>query len=212
MAEETTSRAAVSKRSAWDFTLMMLTVAMLGGLGVQSFVGTLYAWYMGRAVQGWDQSAAYGGYIDVMNAIAAPQLIALVVVMGLCVPKRLFSKRALVVASTMMLAVGLVVWGVTGNPVTGLAAYLALSGLIQVAVVGLTLGGARGLTFLSTAQTAKVGSGLLHLGFIITALVVAMQGSRYMLPGFWVATALTTVGTGMTFYASRQRGRTASPE
>lgn len=191
-------------RRTWDFLLMMLTVGLLGSLGVQSFVGTLYAWRASRGNAGWDQTAAYGRYIGVMNAIAAPQLVALVVVMGLCVPKRLLSRRTLVAVSAGMLAIGEAVYVLTGDLATGLAVYLGISGLIQVAVVVLTLAGARGLAFMSEARLAKVGSGLLHLGFIVTAfVVVALQDSPLMLPTFFVAIALTVVGTALSFRARR---------
>ena len=44
-----------------------------------------------------------------MNEIAAPMIVALVVVMGLCVPKRLFSRRVLLWVSVAMVAAGAVV-------------------------------------------------------------------------------------------------------
>jgi len=194
-------------RNAWDFSLMLLTVALLGTLGVQSFLGTLYVWWQANAVAGFDQSPAYARYISAMNAIAAPQLVALVVVMGLCVPKRLLSRNALVIASVAMLTLGAMLWLLSGSLAVGLGAYLAVSGLIQVAVVVLTLTGARGLTFLSDARLGRVGSGLLHLGFITTALaVVTLQHSPLLLPGFLVATGLTVVGTAMSFRARRVVG------
>lgn len=198
MAEETRTR-----RSTWDFTLMMLTVALLGALGVQSFLGTLYAWWAYRAVPGWEQTG-YPPFVEVMNLIAAPIVVALVVVMGLCVPKRLLSKRALTVVSAGMVAAG-VAAGVLGESLaTGLAVYLALAGLIQVAVVVLTLGGVHDLAYLTEGRLVKTGSGLLHLGFILFALVVvALQDSPWMLPVFWAATALLVGGSALSFYARR---------
>jgi hypothetical protein len=196
-------------RSGWDFALLAITVALLGGLGVQSLVGTLYSWWATRTVEGWSSSPAFASYVAAMNAVAAPMVIALVVVMGLCVPKRLFSRTALAVASFAMVAVGLTVWAFTASMPDGLAVYLLGAGGIQVAVVVMTVAGARSLRYLTEGRLTKAGSGLLHLGFIVFGyVVVALQRSESMLPVFWAAFALTIGGSALSFYAgelSRRR-------
>jgi hypothetical protein len=191
----------VQTRSGWDFFLMSLTIGLLGALGAQSLIGTLYAWWGYRTQPAFEQTT-YPAFIAVMNAVAAPMVVALVIVMGLCVPKRLLARRTLAIVSAAMLAAGLATWVATGSLATGLAIYLALSALIQVAVVMLTLAGARGLAYLSESRIAKAGSGLLHLGFILFALVVvALQRSPYMLPVFYASATLLTAGSAMAFYA-----------
>lgn len=187
----------------WDYALTVITVALLGSLGVQSFIGTLYVWWATDAVPGFEL-IGYGRFVWWMNAIAAPQVVALVVVMGLCVPKRLFDRTLLVAVSGAMLLAGLGTWAFTRNLATGLAVYLALAALIQAAVVVLTVAGARGPSYLTEGRLVKTGSGLLHQGFIGFAfVVVALQRSAFMLPAFWIATALTLVGTLLAFYADR---------
>lgn len=191
------------RQRTWDFALTIITVVLLGSLGVQSFAGTIYVWWAQRTIPGWEQ-VGYAGFVSTMNLIAAPQLIALVVVMGLCVPKRLFSRRLLIAVSAAMVAVGVAVWAWTGSVATGLTAYLALAALIQVAVVALTAVGTRGPSYLTEGRLTKLGSGLLHLGFIIFAIVIAaLQSSSLMLPVFWTATALITAGTLLAFYAEK---------
>lgn len=214
MVGERTREAGVSiediRQRSWDFALTVLTVVLLGSLGVQSFVGTAYVWYAQRTVPGWER-LGYASFVDTMNLIAAPQLIALVVVMGLCVPKRLFSRRLLLGVSLAMVAAGVAAWAWTGSASTGLTAYLALAGLIQVAVVVLTAVGTRGPSYLTQGRVTKLGSGLLHLGFIIFAIVVAaFQRSTLMLPLFWTATALSVGGTVLSFYADRFAWRRAA--
>ncbi len=187
----------------WDYLLMVLTVALLGSLGVQSFLGTLYVWWASSSVPGFE-IAGYGRFVWWMNAIAAPQVVALVLVMGLCVPKRLFDRTALIGVSAGMVAVGLAAWALSASFQTGLAVYLALAALIQVGVVALTVAGVRGPSYLTEGRLVKTGSGLLHLGFIVFAIVVvALQRSTFMLPVFWAATALTLAGTLLAFYADR---------
>jgi len=189
-------------RRSWDFSLTVITVAMLGGIGLQSFIGTLYVWWAQRSVPSWEQGPGYAEFVNVMNAVAAPQIVLLVIVMGLCVPKRLFSRVMLMGVSAGMLLAGLGVWAFTRSLSTGLAAYLALAGLIQIAVVVLTVAGVRGPSYLTEGRLTKTGSGLLHLGFIVFAfVVVALQTSSFMMPFFWAATVLTMLGTLLSFYA-----------
>jgi hypothetical protein len=200
-----------AQHRSWDFGLTLATVALLGSLGLQSFVGTLYAWWAQRTIVGWEQTS-YAGFVSVMNAIAGPQVIALVLVMGLCVPKRLFSRTTLVLVSGAMLAAGAVTGIMRGSLSAGLALYLALAALIQVAVVVLTIAGARSPSYLTQGRLTKVGSGLLHLGFIVFAFVVVeLQQSRLMLPVFTVAAVLTIAGTLLAFFAERFAFRRALP-
>lgn len=191
------------RQRTWDFSLTVLTVVLLGSLGVQSFIGTLYVWWAQRTTPGWQQ-VGYAGFVETMNLIAAPQLVALVVVMGLCVPKRLFSRTLLLAVSLAMVVIGVAAWLWTGSAATGLAAYLALAALIQVAVVVLTAVGTKGPSYLTEGRLTKLGSGLLHLGFIVFAIVVAvLQRSSLMIPVFWASTVLIVGGTLLSFYADR---------
>lgn len=212
---ETDTVAATGRRSVWDFALMLITVALLGALGVQSLVGTLYSWWATRTIEGWTTSPAFGAYIATMNAMAAPLCVALVVVLGLCVPKRLFSRGALITASALMVGAGLAAWALTGSAADGLSVYLLGAGGIQVAVVVMTAVGSASVSYLSEGRLNKIGSGLLHLGFIGFAYVVAaLQRSPLLLPAFGVAFVLAIGGSALTFYAgdlSRRRTRGAGP-
>jgi hypothetical protein len=207
-ADEPRATSPIEHRSGWDFALLVLTVALLGGLGVQSLLGTLYSWWAARVVVGWTDSPAFASYISAMNLVAAPMVVALVIVMGLCVPKRLFSRTALVVASGAMIAGGIVVWALTGSAADGLAVYLLGAGAIQVAVVVLTVVGPAALSYMTEGRLTKLGSGLLHLGFIVFGyVVVALQRSAWMLPVFWLGFALAVGGSALSFYAGRLSGR-----
>jgi hypothetical protein len=208
--QPSTSAPASERGSGWDFALLVITVTALGGLGVQSLVGTLYSWWATRTIESWASSPAFASYISVMNVVAAPMVMVLAIVMGLCVPKRLFSRTALVIASGAMVACGLGVWAYTGSMTDGLAVYLLGAGGIQVAVVVMTAAGSRSLSYMTEGRLTKIGSGLLHLGFIVFGyVVVALQRSAWMLPAFWVAFALAIGGSALSFYAgdvARRRG------
>jgi hypothetical protein len=192
------------RQRSWDFALTVVTVVILASLGLQSFVGTIWVLIAEKSLAGWEQGAGYASYVSVMNAIAAPQILALVVVMGLCVPKRLFSRRLLIGVSLAMVATGVVAGLVTSSLGRGLAVYLGLAAVIQVAVVVMTVAGVRGPSYLTEGRLTKTGSGLLHLGFIIFGIViVALQSSTLMLPVFSASAVLVTAGTAMAFYADR---------
>jgi len=200
------------RQRAWDFALTIITVVVLGLLGVQSFVGTGYVWWAERSIPEWETGPGYAAYVSLMNTIAAPLLVVLVLVMGLCVPKRLFSRTLLLAVSAAMIVSGAVTSLLTRSLVNGLALYLALAALIQVAVVVLTVAGVRGPTYLTEGRLTKTGSGLLHLGFILFGLVVvALQTSSWMLPVFSASALLSIVGTALSFYAHRVAWRRTRP-
>ena len=200
------------RQRTWDFSLTVITVLLLAALGVQSFVGTLVTWWSIRMIPAWEQSAGYTAYVAIMNQIAAPLIVALVVAMGLCVPKRLFSRRLLVWVSAAMVAVGVAAGVVTSSLSAGLTVYLLLSAAIQLGVVIMTVAGVRGPSYLTEGRLTKTGSGLLHLGFIVfTIVVVSLQASQAMAPVFWFSAVLVTVGTVLSFYANSIAWRRSSP-
>jgi hypothetical protein len=200
------------RQRTWDFALTVVTVLLLAVLGVQSFLGTIVVWWAIRAIPNWEQGPGYAAYVDAMNAIAAPLVVALVVVMGLCVPKRLFARRVLLWVSLAMVAIGVVAGQVMGSLADGLAIYLLLSAAIQLAVVVMTVAGVRGPSYLTEGRLTKAGSGLLHLGFIVFGIVVvALQKSPMMLPVFALSAVLVTGGTALAFYANSIAWHRARP-
>jgi hypothetical protein len=200
------------RQRTWDFALTVITVAVLAALGVQSFIGTGYVWWAERSFANWEAGPGYSAYVALMNQIAAPLILVLVVVMGLCVPKRLFSRRLLLAVSAAMVAVGVVAWLAIGSLATGLAIYLSLAAVIQVAVVAMTIAGVRGPSYLTEGRLTKTGSGLLHLGFILFGIVVvALQTSEWMLPVFSASALLSIAGTSLSFYANRLAWHRVAP-
>lgn len=192
------------RRRGWDFSLTVITVGILGLLGVQSFVGTLYTWWAQRTIAGWQDGTGYAEFVTLMNQIAAPLVVALVVVMGLCVPKRIFQRRALVAVSAAMLLAGVGAGAATGSLKTGLGTYLALAALIQAAVVAMTVAGVKGPSYLTEGRLTKTGSGLLHLGFIgVAFVIVTLERSNLLLPVFTVSALCLGGGTALSFYAEK---------
>jgi hypothetical protein len=108
--------------------------------------GTLYSWWAHDAIAGWEQGRGYAAYVRVMSAVAAPLVAGLVVVLGLCVPKRMFERHVLLAVSAGLVAFGIA--GVLGRSrKTGMAAYLAAAALLQTVVVVVTLTRDGGITY-----------------------------------------------------------------
>ena len=72
---------------------------------------------------------------------------------------------------------------------------------------GVTLAGAPSLAYLTEGRVTRAGSGLLHMGFLLFALVVVALGtSPWMLPVFYVSALLVTdvVSNGSLLLLSRE--------
>jgi hypothetical protein len=183
----------------WDLALVLLTAGTLAAFGVLALWGMFH--YKSHALRpDWSVPA----FQEAMNRRAAPLVVLLIVWLVLCIPKRIFSRRTLLAYSAGMLAIGLAALPFGGlRPALGLV--LALSAALQAAILALALAGAR-LRFAGRGLALRAGSSLLHLGIVLFTLdLVALQGSPWHIPLFWVATALLTAGCVLTFYVARQR-------
>jgi hypothetical protein len=198
----------------WDLALVLLTALTLAAFGALALWGMFY--YKSHAVQpGW----SVPDFQEMMNRLATPLVVLLILWLVLCIPKRLFSRRALLAYSAGMLALGCA--ALLGYPALmralgraplanggarfALGLVLALSALLQVAILALVLAGAR-LRFAGRGLALRAGSTLLHLGIVLFTLdLVALQGSPWHIPLFWVATGLLSAGCVLTFYLAKQR-------
>lgn len=195
-----------------DQTLVIATVSILSLLGALCVYGTLYAYFAATADPEWTQTPAYTAYIERMNAMALPLVIALIAVMSLCLPKRFLAPRLLVTVGGLTLAVAAALW-FTAGAAAAVALLLITGTLAQGAVVVMTLLRLRHLHFHHQAFLARLGSSLLHFGVVLFILDVAFLEGR---PGtalsgwpeaeswgmavFWVASILTVIGMASSFY------------
>ena len=131
-------------------------MVLLASLGVQSFLGTIYVWWAQTANPAWEQ-VGYASFVRTMNAIAAPQVVLLVVAMGLCVPKRLFSPDDACCGSRRRWSRRAGRVAVTGSLPPGWRSTSPWPALIQVAVVVLTAAGAKGPSYLTEGRLTKLG-------------------------------------------------------
>lgn len=196
---ETQTSTRAQRPVSWDLALVLLTAATLASFGVLALWG-MFRYKSHALAPDWSVPA----FQEMMNRLASPFVVLLIVWLVLCIPKRLLSRRALLAYSATVLAAGAVAIPF-GGVRFGLGLVLALSATLQAAILVLVLGGAR-LHFAGQGLALRAGSSLLHLGVVLfTFDLVALQGSPWHIPLFWVATALLTAGCVLTFYVARQR-------
>lgn len=189
-------------KSRYDLTLIILTVGLLVLLGALCVYGTVYSFLASQADPRWTETARYGAYVDRMNSAAYPLIVSLMVVMGLCIPRRIVRRRDLLWTSLAVVGTAAVVTVVLGAS-AGLAFLLVTSAVLQGVVTVATILRRRGLSYRKRAFAARIGSALLHLGFVVLVLDVAVlepAGVALAMPLFWAATALMLVGIPLAFY------------
>jgi len=140
-------------------------------------------------------------YMENMNTLIAPFVIALIVLLGVCVPKRLLPTVWLNRFSAVLVVLCLIIsfiWDVK----VGLAFVLIISAALQIVVLFMALAGSQNLNFEKTGYWIRVGSSLLHLGLIVFILDVFFYHYQSLhLFLFWVTTISTTIGMFSCFYA-----------
>jgi len=183
----------------WDLALVLLTAGTLASFGVLALWGMFH--YRSHAARpDWNVVA----YQEMMNRLGAPFVVLLILWLVLCIPKRLFPRRALVAYSCSILAVGAALLPVGGLRLS-LGVVLGLSAALQAVILALVLAGRR-LHFAGQGLALRAGSSLAHLGLVLFTLdLVSLQGSPWHIPLFWVATGLLTAGSVLAFYVARRR-------
>lgn len=182
----------------FNFILILITVALLGIIGVIFIIGTIYG-----SVQepNWTETLLYQQYLDNMNLGVIPFVIALLVVLGLCIPKRLFSGKDLLIITGALVAITLILALALGTKF-GLGFLLAVGGLIQVVVIVLTSFGSKRVSFEKTGFFLQMGSAIIHLGFVIFLFdFMILVDDPNHLTVFWISTAFIAVGMIFSFYS-----------
>lgn len=192
----------------WDITLALLTALTLMAFGVLCLYGMFYYKFRATAPD-WSVTE----YQQMMNGLAVPLTVLTIVWLALCVPKRLFPRPLLVKYSIAML-VATVAVSLFKGLIPALGAALVLSAILQALVLVLIFTKVR-LRFSRRGLATKIGSSLIHLGFVLFVIDLALlQGSEWHLTLFWAATVLMTAGCLISFYppgAVRKRKRPVAP-
>ena len=188
------------KPKIYNFYMTVVTSLVLTAIGLVCLYGIGYYTVTTQSLPNWIETPLYGQYIDSMNLYIYPFVVLLLVVLGLCIPKRIVPRKTLLLSGAGILALTIII-ALVLNIKASLGFLLGISIIIQTEVMILTIIKWGGLTFERDGYFIQVGSAMLHLGIVIFVFdFVIMRTSGLHLPLFWVAIILITIGTVLSFY------------
>jgi hypothetical protein len=198
------------KRYNSDFILILVTVVIMFFISMLCIGGMFYfKWAELQNVV----PAIKIAYQEQMNGLLAPFLLALLLTLGLCIPRRLFPQHRLYAFIILLGLTGLgaaLVWGWR----EALLWMLIISAALQTVVLILAASG-RQLKFLCEGYWNRVGSSSVHLGLVLFCLdFFLLDRWNVHLVIFWISAVCIFIGTVITFYAEdmmdKLRGRKES--
>ena len=197
-----------------NFILILATIVVLAAIGFTFIYGLIYSWLQSINLENWRQTFMYQEYVENMNLAVVPLSVSLVILLGLCVPKRIFTGQDLLISMGVLLFASALTMMVFGLMI-GMAFLLAAALLTQLVVIGMTITGSKRLSFEVQGFFLQIGSAVLHLGLILFVYdLVLLTDSPLHLGIYWTATALIGVGMVLCFYSSEfsrlvHRGKTS---
>ncbi len=188
----------MKRSSSYDFHLILATVVVLFVISITCLYG-MFAFKFSQV----DQMAAVDktAFMDRMNLLVSPFIIALILLLGVCVPKRLLPVNQLNWFGVGLLAVSLGV-AITIGVKDALLVVLGASLILQLIVLALALVGSSKVWFEKSGYWTRLGSSLVHLGLIMFIFDLFFYKNLSLhLFLFWVTTISTVLGMLFCFYA-----------
>lgn len=188
----------IKRTASLDYYLILATVGVLFIISVICVYGMFY--FKFAALQDMPPQEKMT-YMNTMNTAVAPFVIGLILLLGVCVPKRLLPVQWVSIAGVVLAAVCTFVSFAAGVK-TGLIVVLTISLLLQLIVLGMALAGSRHLHFEKSGYWVRVGSSLIHLGLILFILDLLLYKHLTLhLFLFWITTGASVLGMLFCFYA-----------
>ena len=185
------------RRFNYDFILILITVVIMFLISILCIGGMFY--FKLAELQNVTPAIKMA-FQEQMNSLLAPFLVALLLTLGLCIPKRLFPPRWLYAFIILLGLTGLgsaLVWGWR----EALLWMLVISAVLQAMVLILVVSG-RSLKFLCEGYWNRLGSSLVHLGLILFCLDFFLLGRwDTHLIIFWISAICIFIGIIIAFYA-----------
>jgi len=194
---------AAGRAGALDYWLILATAGVLFAVSVICVYGMFY--YKLALVEQLPP-AEKAAYLNTMNGVIAPFIIGLILLLGICVPKRLLPASWLYrFAAALTVSAGVLSWRL--DITAALTAVLAASLILQLVVLAMAVAGSRRLHFEKSGYWVRVGSSLIHLGLILFVLDLLLYRHLVLhLFLFWVTTGASVLGMVFCFYASAVAG------
>jgi hypothetical protein len=191
-------RPTMKLKGSYDFYLILATTAVLFAISLISIYGMFY-FKFAQIQQMAPQLKAV--YMNKMNQVVAPFIISLIVLLGICIPKRLLPTAWLNIITAMLLVCVLLVGFIHGVK-AGLFVILAASLVLQLIVFLMALAGSRSLHFHKKGYWVRLGSSLIHLGLLLFMLDLFFYTHKTVhLFLFWLTTGASILGMLFCFYA-----------
>ena len=188
----------MKKKASLDYYLILATVMVLFVISVICVYGMFY-FKMAQIHQ--LPAGEKLAYMNNMNMVVSPFLIGLILLLGICVPKRLLPVKWLswFAGVLAVAAVSVSLWlGVK----FGLVVVLVASLVLQLVVLGMAAAGSQRLHFEKSGYWVRLGSSLVHLGIILFVLDLFFYRNQQLhLLLFWVTTGATVLGMVFCFYS-----------
>ena len=185
-------------KSSYDFYLILATTIILFAICLISIYGMFYF----KFAQIHQMAPALKiAYMNRMNTVIAPFAVCLILLLGICVPKRLLP-TAWLNRATLLLLVGTVLTALIWGGRASLNFILAASLILQIVVLLMALSGSKKLNFHKKGYWVRLGSSLIHLGLILFVLDLLLYEKMTLhLFLFWVTTGTSVLGMVFSFYA-----------
>jgi len=191
------------KQASYDFYLILATTVVLAAISAIC----VWAMFYFKMAQIHEMAPAVKvAWQNRMNTIVAPFIIGLIVLLGICVPKRLLPTVWLNRFAALLVAVAVLASWLAGIK-TGLLVILCASLILQLLILVMAIFGSSHLNFEKKGYWSRVGSSLIHLGlvlFILDLFFHRLQTLHLLL--FWVTTGATVLGMTFCFYAESIAG------
>lgn len=198
MQQDTQQKTISRKAGSLDFYLILATVGVLFALSVICVFSMFY--FKFAAVQLMPPADKLA-YLERMNTVVVPFIIGLILLLGICVPKRLMPVRWMN-RFALALAIAATVVSVWQGIKTGLIVVLVASLILQLVVLVLAVAGSKHLHFEKSGYWVRVGSSLVHLGLILFVLDLLLYKHLALhLFLFWVTTGASVLGMLLCFYS-----------
>jgi len=188
----------MKRKSSYDFYLILATALVLFAISAISIYGMFY--FKFTQIQQMAPAIKFS-YMNRMNSFVTPFIITLILLLGICVPKRLLP-TAWLNRVTVLLVAGTVLTAFLADIKTSLLLILGASLFLQVIVLILALAGSKNLNFHKKGYWVRLGSSLIHLGFILLVLDLLLYEQKILhLFLFWITTGASVAGMLFCFYA-----------
>lgn len=193
----------MNPRKSYDFYLVLATALVLFIISIICIYGMFYFKLAQIHQVPLEMKISY---MERMNSVIAPFLVCLIILLGICVPKRLLSTRWLNRFAFLLLG-GVVFLSMRFDVGMGLLFTLVVAFFLQTIVLVLAVAGRRGLNFQKKGYWQRVGSSFVHLALILFVLDLFLGGKQTLhLFLFWITLIVLVLGMIFCFYSQSIAG------